>query len=159
MQPSPFPKSKNYIYAFGMMGWSIMINLISVILVYFYAPPSTAGIPPLISQAVVFGVFNIIFLITVSGRLTDAFWDPFIAQQSDKSKNQRGRRIPFMKRSIIPSFLFCFLIFFPLHKTLNSANAVWLVCALTLFYVSSTTFIIPYNALLPELSPTSKDKV
>jgi GPH family glycoside/pentoside/hexuronide:cation symporter len=159
MQRTAFPASKSVFYAFGMMGWSIMINLISVILVYIYAPPGGSGIPVLINQAVIFGIFNFIFLITVSSRLTDAFWDPFIAQLSDKSTNKRGRRIPFMKKAIIPSFAFCCLIFFPLHKEQSAGNAIWLVFTLALFYISSTTFIIPYNALLPELSPTSKDKV
>ena len=159
MQRIPFPASKQALYAFGMMGWSIMINLISVILVYLYAPPAESGLPLLISQAVIFGIFNLISLITVSGRLADAFWDPLVAQLSDKSTHKNGRRIPFMKRSILPSFVFCCLIFFPLHSSPGVGNAVWLIFTLALFYISSTTFIIPYNALLPELAPTSKDKV
>ncbi len=159
MQRTPFPASKQIFYAFGMMGWSIMINLISVILVYLYAPPTDSGLPLLISQAVIFGVFNLISLITVSGRLADAFWDPLIAQLSDKSTHKNGRRIPFMKKAILPSFVFCCLIFFPLHSSISIANAGWLALTLALFYISSTTFIIPYNALLPELAPGSKEKV
>ena len=159
MQRTPFPKSKQALYAFGMMGWSIMINLISVILVYLYAPPAESGLPLLISQAVIFGIFNLISLITVSGRLADAFWDPLVAQLSDKSTHKNGRRIPFMKRAMLPSFVFCCLIFFPLHSSPGMGNAAWLIFTLALFYISSTTFIIPYNALLPELAPTSKDKV
>ena len=159
MQRTLFPSSKYFIYAFGMMGWSIMINLISVMLVYFYAPPAASGLPLLISQAVIFGIFNLISLITVSGRLTDAVWDPLVAQLSDKSTHKNGRRIPFMKRAIIPSFVFCYLVFVPPHEGPGSANAIWLVVSLALFYISSTTFIIPYNALLPELAPGSKEKV
>jgi glycoside/pentoside/hexuronide:cation symporter, GPH family len=153
------PLSKQIAYAFGMMGWSIMINLINVILVYLYLPPSTSGLPNLISQAVIFGFFNVVAIITSSGRLIDAIYDPFIAQFSDRSSNPKGRRIPLMKLAILPSLLFCFLVFYPLQQNESNSNIVWLVFMLIGFYVSTTTYIIPYNALLPELAPTSEDKV
>lgn len=159
MQQQRFPLLGKIFYAFGMMGWSIMINLISVLLVYLYAPPTGSNIPLLISQAVIFGAFNLISLITVSGRLADAFWDPFVAQLSDKSSHKKGRRIPFMRWAIIPSLLFCCGIFFPLQVGISTINVVWLMFTLALFYIASTSFIIPYNALLPELATTSKEKV
>jgi GPH family glycoside/pentoside/hexuronide:cation symporter len=153
------PLSKQFAYAFGMMGWGIMINLISVILVYLYVPPDTSALPILITQATIFGVFNVIAIITASGRLVDAIYDPFIAQLSDSSKNPKGRRIPIMKWAIIPSLIFCFLIFYPLSDTQSTTNIVWLVVMLILFYISSTSYIIPYNALLPELAHDSASKV
>jgi GPH family glycoside/pentoside/hexuronide:cation symporter len=153
------PLNKQIAYACGMMGWSIMINLISVILVYLYLPPADSGLPSLITQVAVFGIFNVIAIITASGRLIDAIYDPFIAQFSDKSKNPKGRRIPIMKLAILPSFIFCCLVFFPLNNQESSSNIAWLLCMLVGFYVSSTTYIIPYNALLPELAPSSEDKV
>lgn len=159
MQARRLPLSKQIAYAFGMMGWSIMINLISVILVYLYLPPKDSGIPALITQAAIFGFFNVIAIITASGRLVDAVYDPLIAQFSDRSKNPKGRRIPLMKLAILPSLLFCFLVFYPLKLEESSVNIAWLVLMLIGFYVSSTTYIIPYNALLPELAPSSDDKV
>lgn len=159
MQAQKLPLSKQIFYAFGMMGWSIMINLISVILVYLYLPPESSGLPKLITQVVIFGFFNVIAIITASGRLVDAVVDPFIAQFSDRSQNPKGRRIPMMKWAIVPAFVFCCLIFYPLKQEESSINIVWLIIMLVGFYVSSTTYIIPYNALLPELAPTSEDKV
>ena len=153
------PLKKQLAYGFGMMGWSIMINLISVILVYLYLPPERSGLPTLITQAVIFGFFNVIALITAGGRLIDAVVDPFIAQISDRSKNPKGRRIPMMKLAILPSILFCCLIFYPLTQEESTLNIFWLTFALMGFYISSTTYIIPYNALLPELAPSSRDKV
>ena len=153
------PFVKQLAYSFGMMGWSVMFNLISVILIYLYLPPSDSGLPNLISQVAIFGIFNAIALITSSGRFIDAVYDPFIAQFSDSSKNPKGRRIPIMKWAILPSFIFCFLIFFPLKHEESTINIVWLVIVLIGFYISSTTYIIPYYALLPELAPTSEDKV
>lgn len=159
MQIQKLPFSKQIAYAFGMMGWSIMINLISVILVYLYLPPESSGLPRLITQVAIFGIFNVIAIITAGGRLVDAIYDPLIAQLSDRSKNPKGRRIPLMKWAIIPSLLFCFLVFYPLKQQEDTINIVWLVFMLIGFYVSSTTYIIPYNALLPELAPSSEDKV
>ncbi|MCE3259757.1 MAG: transporter [Bacteroidetes bacterium] len=142
-----------------MMGWSIMINLISVILVYLYLPPASSGLPNLIAQVALFGIFNAIALITAGGRLVDALYDPLIAQYSDTSKNPKGRRIPLMKLAIIPSMLFCFLVFYPLSHSESSSNIYWLIFTLIGFYVSSTTYIIPYNALLPEMTETSSEKI
>lgn len=159
MEIKQLPPSKQITYAFGMMGWSIMINLINVILVYLYLPPDNSGLPHLITQVVLFGFFNAVALITASGRLVDALIDPLIAQFSDRSKNPKGRRIPFMKWTIIPSVFFCCLIFYPLHEFESTLNIVWLILMLVGFYISSTAYIIPYNALLPELAHTPADKV
>lgn len=153
------PLSKQLAYACGMMGWSMMINLISVILIYMYAPTKDSGIPVLITQAAIFGVFNAIALITAGGRMIDAIYDPFIAQVSDRSTHPKGRRIPIMKWAILPSMVFCFLVFFPLFRTEGNGNVIWLTLMLIGFYVASTTYVIPYNALLPELAPTGEDKV
>ena len=38
-------------------------------------------------------------------------------------------------------------------------NAAWLACFLTLFFMAATTYIIPYNSLLPELAATDEDKI
>jgi GPH family glycoside/pentoside/hexuronide:cation symporter len=143
----------------GMMGWSIMINLIGVMLVYFYLPPNGVGLNNLISQRTFLGIFNLMAIILASGRLVDAVYDPFIARMSDKSQNKRGRRIPFMAFSIIPSIIFCILIFFPPVNGVSHSNALWLILPLTLFFTSTTTYAIPYTALLPEIAKTNEEKV
>jgi len=136
-----------------------MINIIAVLLIYFYEPPADSGIPVLITQVAFFGVINAIALITTSGRFCDVIFDPLIAQFSDRSKNPRGRRIPFMRAAIIPSLVFCFLVFYPLEHGESTFNVFWVAIMSILFFVSSTTFVIPYNALLPELAPTPEEKV
>lgn len=153
------PLSKQIAYSFGMMGWSILISLINVILLYLYLPPEHSGLPNLITQVVLLGMFNVIAIIMASGRFIDAIYDPLIAQYSDTSKNPKGRRIPIMKRAILPSVAFCFFVFYPLDQHESKANIIWLVLMLIGFYVSSTTYIIPYYALLPELAPSPEKKV
>lgn len=139
-----------------MAGWSILVNIIGVMLPYFYLPPGSNGLIP---QLAIWGVFNLLAIITTSGRLTDAFYDPFIGQMSDRSTNKRGRRIPFMTWSFIPSVIFCVLVFCPPDHSPTTANAWWLAVMLGLFFVSTTTYIIPCNALLPELARTAEDRV
>ncbi len=146
-------------YASGMAGWSILVNLIGVMLPYYYLPPDTAGWSPLISQVTIFGIFNLLAIIATAGRLTDAVYDPFIGQKSDSSKHKKGRRIPFMLWSFIPAVIFCALVFSPPDAISSTANAWWLFGALTLFFVAATTYIIPCNALLPELAHTPEARV
>jgi GPH family glycoside/pentoside/hexuronide:cation symporter len=153
----PFPKQ--IAYACGMMGWSILTNIIGVLLIYFYLPPGNSGLVTLIAQISLLGVLNLPSVITIAGRLADAFYDPFIGQASDRSKNKRGRRIPFMKWSILPACGFCMLVFRPLDAGVSTANAFWLTAMLILFFISATTYIIPYNALMPEMAHSTHDKV
>ena len=154
-----FPLSKQVIYAMGMMGWSIMINLIGVMLVFFYLPPTGEGLHNLLSQKTFFGIFNIMAVILAAGRLVDAFYDPFIARMSDKSIHKKGRRTPFMLYSTLPAVICCILIFYPPAEAISRSNALWLIFPLTLFFVTTTTYAIPYNALLPELAQTNREKV
>ncbi|WP_449406589.1 MFS transporter [Mucilaginibacter pedocola] len=153
------PLSKQLAYACGMIGWSTMSNIIIVMLPYFYLPPSNAGLKPLIPQLMVFGIFNIMSLITASGRLTDAFFDPFIASLSDKSTHPKGRRIPYMQWAILPAVVFCSLTFYPWSRQVTAHNAWWLTATLILFFMGATAYIIPYNALLPELTSTGQERV
>ncbi len=142
-----------------MMGWSILTNIIGVLLIYFYLPPGNSGLVTLLAQVSLLGVLNLPSVITIAGRLADAFYDPFIGQASDRSRNKRGRRIPFMRWSIIPACGFCMLVFKPLNAGVSTGNAIWLTGSLILFFISATTYIIPYNALMPEMAHTTEDKV
>ena len=159
MPKEKLPFRKQLAYAAGMMGWSIMTNIVIVMLPYFYLPPTNAGLIPLVPQLMILGVLNIMSVIAASGRLVDAFYDPFIASRSDKSANPKGRRIPFMKIAVLPAAVCCWLSFHPLVRGESVHNAWWLTFTLILFFVSATTYIIPYNALLPEMADTAAEKV
>ena len=50
MPVAKLPFKKQLSYACGMIGWSIMTNLIIVMLPYFYLPPSGSGLVPLLPQ-------------------------------------------------------------------------------------------------------------
>ena len=146
-------------YACGMVGWSILNNIISVMLIYFYLPPINSGLEPLIPNIILLGIFSVLALIAAGGRLFDAIIDPFIAWLSDRSDSRLGRRIPFMRRSWIPAFVLCIIVFSPINRHESGENIAWLVCSLSLFYIFLAVYFIPYNALMPELAPGGHDKI
>lgn len=158
-QVQPLPTGKMIIYASGMMGWSIMSNILAVMMIYFYLPPNNSGMSELVPQTVLLGIFNVISLIAAGGRLFDGITDPLVAYFSDKSKRKLGRRIPFMRWGVFPSFLFLVLIFIPLSSEPGSQNVVWLSITNLMFFLSITLYIVPYNALLPELGTTPAAKI
>ena len=147
------------VYASGMAGWSILINTVSVMLIYIYLPPLNAGLTTLIPPIIFLGIFSVLALIAAGGRLFDAVTDPLIAWMSDRSGHRSGRRIPFMRVGWIPATIFCIAIFLPPSLSENRLNIIWLLVTLTLFYLSMTIYFIPYNALMPELAPQERDKV
>lgn len=146
-------------YISGMLGWSILTNNITVMLIYFYVPPSNSHMEVLIPQITIFGIFTILSLIAASGRLLDAITDPLIAFWSDRLKHPKGRRIPFMLYSFLPAAICCILIFFPFARAESDSNIWWLALTQAGFYLFMTAYIVPYNALLPELAPTQEDKI
>ena len=159
MPSSRINKKETLAYCSGMAGWSILINMISVMLIYFYLPPKNTGLSPLIPPVSYLGIFTVLTLIAAGGRLFDAVTDPLIAWMSDRSDNKKGRRVPFMRVGWIPAFVFCITVFFPLDNNISQLNVVWLLVSLTLFYLFLTIYFIPYNALMPELAPNERDKV
>jgi GPH family glycoside/pentoside/hexuronide:cation symporter len=160
MSTKPFlSPGKQAAYALGQLGWSTLVNIIGLTLVYFYLPPENAGLPTLITTVAFLGVFNAITLIAASGRLFDAITDPLIANLSDRSTHPRGRRIPFLAVGALPAALFCVLMFAPLVREVSTINIVWLVAAQLLFYFFLTVYVTPYFALLPELGHTANQRL
>ncbi len=146
-------------YAMGMLGWSILTNIITVMLIYFYVPPNHANLPALAPQITVLGILSLLSLVVAGGRLVDAVTDPLIAFWSDRLRHPRGRRLPFMRVAIVPAVLFAVLFFTPLYGEEDIGNLWWLAAIQTGFYLFLTAYIIPYNALLPELATSPQAKV
>lgn len=157
--PESLPLSKQIAYAIGQLGWSTLVNVVGVSLVYFYLPPDSAGLPQLITGATFLGVLNVITVIAASGRLLDAVTDPWIAGMSDRSRNPRGRRLPFMRIGALPAAFFLVLMFTPPSSTQSGWNVVWLAVAQALFFVFLTAYVTPYFALLPEMGHDSRERL
>ena len=108
---------------------------------------------------VIFGVFTIIGAITAFGRIFDAVTDPLIASWSDRCKSKEGRRIPFLKWAALPLALSTVLVFWSPVTEKSWINAGFLFLAVMAYYLSITAYCTPYNALIPELGHTQKERL
>ena len=116
MKTRRLTKKEMRIFAVGQLGWSILSGIITAWLVTFYLPTSNdinAGAPTYLpSGLIILGILTILGLISFICRIFDAVTDPLIASLSDRSKNPKGRRIPYMKRAAIPFAIVAVLVFF-----------------------------------------------
>lgn len=151
-----------WIFAIGQLGWSMLSGIVSNWLVYFYQPTTellARGQSLFITQGKVFLGMTIIGLITASGRIFDAITDPLIASKSDRNTHKLGRRIPFMRYSAIPFGLVTILLFILPFKRESAINNLLLLIFALLFYLFMTCYCTPYNALIPALGRSQKDRI
>ena len=156
-------KKQMWIFAVGQLGWSILGGIINTWLVTFYLPTSgdvASGAIKYITPGLVIGGFlTVLGLITALSRIFDAVTDPLIATMSDRSKNKRGRRIPFMQYSAIPFAVVTVLLFCAPVQATSVANIVWVSVFIVLFYLFMTMYCTPYNALISEFGKTQEDRM
>ncbi len=153
------PKSSVVALSIGHGGMAIVINLISVLLVFFYLPPSSADLPRLVTDATFLGVLNAIVLIAAAGRFTDAITDPLIAYYSDRSTHPKGRRIPFMAVGAVPAALATLLMFLPPVGRESGWNIVWLLVVEVVLYLALTAYATPAFTLVADLGATPEERL
>ncbi|MBR0302806.1 MAG: MFS transporter [Clostridia bacterium] len=156
-------KKEMIIFAIGQLGWSILSGVINAWLVTYYLPTSNdiaAGAKQYIKPGlIIFGFLTILGLITAISRIFDAVTDPLIASLSDRSKNKRGRRIPFMQYAAVPLSLVTVLLFCAPKEKISGANVAWVSVFIVLFYLFMTMYCTPYNALISEFGKTQDDRM
>ena len=162
-------KKQMIIFALGQLGWSMLGGIISAWLVTFYLPTSTDMKPIadggngatqfIIPGLVIGGFLTVIGLITALSRIFDAVTDPLIASLSDRSKNKRGRRIPFMQVAAIPFAVVTVLVFCAPVNAVSGWNIAWTSIFIVLFYTFMTMYCTPYNALISEFGKTQEDRM
>ena len=167
-----------WIFAIGQLGWSILSGIISAWLVTFYLPTSVdLGREPynrdlglyytgievakqyIVPGLVILGFLTVLGLITALSRVFDAVTDPLIASMSDRSKNPRGRRIPFMQYAAIPLSIVTVLLFCAPVEEISGWNIAWISIFIVLFYLFMTMYCTPYNALISEFGKTQEDRM
>lgn len=174
-------KKEMRIFAVGQLGWSTLSGIISAWLVTFYLPTQEA-VDKAVKAAeesgkaysgplfyvptglVILGILTILGLITFICRIFDAVTDPWIASLSDRSRNPKGRRIPFMRRAAIPFAIITVLVFCTPFGGVREGqtsplNIVWVLVTLILFYLFMTMYCTPYNALISEFGKTQEDRM
>lgn len=156
-------KKQMIIFAIGQLGWSMLSGIIGAWLVTFYLPTGAdmeAGATQYIIPGLIIGGFmTVLGLITALSRIFDAVTDPLIASLSDRSKNPKGRRIPFMRIAAIPLSIVTVLLFCAPVMGQSPWNIVWISVFVVLFYLFMTMYCTPYNALISEFGKTQEDRM
>ena len=151
-------KKQMVTFSIGQLGWSLLSGIISAWLVTFYLPTET-GVTRFIYPFLLGGFITVLGIITASSRIFDAVTDPLIASLSDRSRNPKGRRMPFMKWAAIPLSICTVLIFCAPINAISGWNIVWISVFIVLFYLFMTMYCTPYNALITEFGKTQEDRM
>ena len=156
-------KKQMWIFAIGQLGWSTLSGIISAWLVTFYLPTKEdilgGAIQYIVPGLIIGGFLTVLGLITALSRIFDAVSDPLIASLSDRSKNKRGRRIPFMQYAAIPLAIVTVLLFCAPVQAISGWNIAWVSIFIVLFYLFMTMYCTPYNALISEFGKTQDDRM
>lgn len=151
-----------WVFAIGQLGWATLSGIISNWLVYYYQPGEALlakGQQLFITQGLVFLGLTVIGIIAASGRIFDAFTDPWIGSKSDQCSHRLGRRMPFMRYAAIPFGVITVLVFVSPVNEVSWVNNVCLFVMVLAFYLAMTCYCTPYNALIPELGRTQKLRI
>ena len=157
-------KKQMCIFAVGQLGWSTLSGIISAWFVTFYLPTEAditqvGALLYIVPGLVIGGFLTVLGLVTALSRVFDAVTDPLIASLSDRSKNKRGRRIPFMQYAAIPLAIVTVLLFCAPVKRISGWNVAWISIFIVLFYFFMTMYCTPYNALISEFGKTQDDRM
>jgi len=156
-------KKQMIIFAIGQLGWSMLSGVITAWFVTFYLPTAddfALGASKFIMPGMIFLGLTVLGIITAGSRVFDAITDPWIANLSDKSKNPKGRRLPFMRAAAIPLSVVTVLLFCaPVPGEYSPWNIVWIAVFIILFYLFMTMYCTPYNALISEFGKTQDDRM
>jgi GPH family glycoside/pentoside/hexuronide:cation symporter len=158
--PARLGISKKLAYALGQGGNVLTYQLISTFVLTLYLPTAGKGealVPEYLLGVGAFAGLGTYLVLNVLSRGIDTFFDPWIANVSDRSHSRFGRRRFFMAVSVLPLSVVTGLIFLPPTSSSSTVNVVWLGVMLTTYYCLFSTYVAPYLALLPELVPDKKE--
>ena len=102
---------------------------------------------------------GLVGLLFAGGRLFDAVTDPLVGHWSDRSRSRIGRRIPFILMGTPLAAAAFTLIWVTSPWETQGGTAAYLFVVLAAFFLGSTLAGRPYDALLPEIAPTSRERV
>ncbi|MBD3213537.1 MAG: hypothetical protein GF311_13095 [Candidatus Lokiarchaeota archaeon] len=101
----------------------------------------------------------IVYTLSIIYLIVNALNDPLVGVWSDKSRSEKGRRIPFM-RYTAPFFAITFILIWFAPGTLlpDIWIFVWLVITTALYDTAYTIIFLLYSALLPEITENEKER-
>ncbi|HPO11864.1 MAG TPA: MFS transporter [Candidatus Hydrogenedentes bacterium] len=94
-----------------------------------------------------------------TARIVGAIAEPVIGNWSDNFRSPSGRRLPFVRRTLIPFAFAFFMMWFPPVQGMHWVNAVYAYVMIQAYLLCFPTVITPYLALMPELTPDLNERV
>lgn len=148
------PLRTRILYGTSRLGSEALGRSQALWLLYYYAPPSdaTPHLPTLLPSLAVGA------LLTVGG-IVGALDDAIVGWLSDRTSSRWGRRIPYMVIGAPLWSIFFVLIFIPPASAGHAVTAVYLFLVFEALSLCSAIVVGPYEALLPEMAPTSEERV
>ncbi|HXG77418.1 MAG TPA: MFS transporter [Gaiellaceae bacterium] len=144
--PGRMPLRARLLYASSSFGGEALTQSRSLFLVYFY------------SEANDYLSAFTVGLVLTAARLLETVDDGLVGYWSDRTRSRLGRRIPFILLATPFWALFAFLLFTPPASS-AAAAAAYLFIVVELYFLASTLSGGPYEALLPEIAPSSDERV
>ncbi len=138
------------VYGIGV-SYAIFDQIFAQWVLTYYLPPDNFSFRPFLSP-------GFIALALVISRFVDMVADPLVGFWSDRVNTRWGRRIPFILLGTIPLALSTIAFFYP-PKSGGSETFIYLSITGSIFFIFYTIVGAPYNALIPELSKTSDDRL
>ena len=126
-------------YGFGLSAEGIKTNVFNLFLLFYYQ--QIAGLDP--------GLCGLALFIAL---LIDAVTDPAVGVWSDGLRSRLGRRHPFMYVSSLPLAICFVAVSLPPQGLSQAWLFVWLLVFATGTRFAMTLFVIPHQALVPELT-------
>jgi GPH family glycoside/pentoside/hexuronide:cation symporter len=139
------------LYSSSSLGGEALSQSRGAWLLYYYAPPSDADLPELLPL----GLAGALLFV---GRFLESLDDALIGFWSDRTRSRLGRRIPFVVLATPASALFAFLLFTP-PSAGHAVTGFYFFLTLELYFFFATLSGGPYEALLPEIARTSRERV
>jgi glycoside/pentoside/hexuronide:cation symporter, GPH family len=145
MVSAPLRTSVKLSYGIGLAAEGIKNSAFNLFLLFFYQ--QLVGLDPALTGLALFVSLCV-----------DAVLDPIIGHGSDGLRSRLGRRHPFMYASIVPMALAYVLVFSPPDGMGQGGKFTWLLVFSIATRVAMALFVIPHQALVPELSTDSAER-
>jgi len=140
------------LYSVSALGSEALGRSRATWLLFFYAPSPESGLPQLLPLGLVGTLLGILGLI-------GALDDTLIGYWSDRTRSRLGRRLPFILVGTPLAALFAVLVVLPPANASTATIAVFLFATMAMYNIFTTVTNGPFEALMPELARTSRDRV
>jgi len=145
-------------FALGTPGHTLVDKVVTGILLYFYLPPPDRGLESQVSEETFFGALTAFGLAMLIARAVDSLASPLIGHASDRSRSALGRRRSFMIYGLVPMAVLPLFAYWPPGAAGSTVNVLWLTVLLSGYYVFSTMYSGPHEALIPEIARDAEDR-